>query len=127
MQYIIYIIIGGFNLYLWLQIRSLKKKVEFNSKFLAAISPDSLNAIIELIKSFESNKKIKQYEWILIANEHSLRISNLEKELKQVDERALQAINNVGSIIRHSKEFPVSSETINKFIAEQGLLTDESP
>lgn len=101
---------------MWLQVRLLKTKLEANSNTLAVI--------VDFIKP---SKELKPYELRVIVSENKVSIARLEEELDNVKKIALQAINNVGSIIRHSKEQPITRETINKFIKEQGLLSDESP
>jgi hypothetical protein len=134
-----YFILGGFSIYVLIELWSLKKKVTVNSKFLANIDLNSLIVIAKLIEGLEPNdltaitkliesfKNLKPYEWRVIISQYDLRMASIEQQLKQVDERALQAINNVGSIIRHSKQHPIDSNTIKKFISDQGLLNDESP
>jgi len=107
-------ILGIFNLYLWLQVESLKKKVESHSS--------NLQIIFNII---EPGENPKPYEWRTISSTNKIKIEELEKELKNVKELAMQALNNTGSIIRHSKRHPITPETIDKFIEEQGLLNDE--
>jgi hypothetical protein len=112
-------ILGGFSFYLWLQLEAIKKKI--------ASHIDTLAFIIELIEPSEPNEKLKPYELRSIISQNKLSIIEIKKELTRVEEIAMQAINNVGSIIRHSKQHPISPDAINKFIVEQGLLKDESP
>jgi hypothetical protein len=115
MNYFFYLILGVFNLYLWLKNQSLQKKVESHSSHLQII----FNII-------EPGEDPKPYEWRTISTNNKLKIEILEEELKNVKELALQALSNTGSIIRHSKLHPISPEAINNFIEEQGLLNDNS-
>jgi len=109
-------ILGGFSFYLWLQVQALRQKIDS--------CLDTLALIVDFV---EPSETLKPYELRAIISQNKLSIAEIKKELARVEEIALQAINNVGSIIRHSKQHPISPDAINKFIVEQGLLKDESP
>ncbi len=118
MIYIFSIMLGGFNLYLWLQIQSLKKTANRTS--------DSLISIINFLQPSKPHEELKPYELRTIVSQNKISIIKIEEKLNRVEVIALQALDNVGSIIRHSKTHPITKDTINTFITEQGLLNDES-
>jgi len=109
---------GGLNLYLLLQLQSLKKTVNSNSKLLANIK--------KFLEPANPDEELKPYELRVVVNQNKLSINRIEEKLKRNEELSLQAINNTASIIRHSKQHPITSDAVNKFIDEEGLLKDDS-
>lgn len=118
MIYVACAILGALNIYLWLQIRSLKAK--FKSNF------DLLAVIVEFIEPSKNlDERLEPYEIRTVISQNKVNIGEIKKELIRIEGIALRALDLIGTIIRNSKEHPVTSDTIDKFIKEEGLLKDE--
>jgi DNA gyrase/topoisomerase IV subunit A len=83
---------------------------------------DLLKVIVEFI---EPNKELKSYEARTVISQNKVSIGEIKEELIRIEAIALRALDLVGTIIRNSKEHPVSNDIIKKFIKEEGLLDNE--
>jgi len=113
MIYIFCLVLGSFCLYFYQQVQHLKNKLKSNFDMLAVI-----------VNFVEPNRELKPYE-VRSIQQYQLDMEEIKKELTRVEGIALRSLELVGTIIRNSKEHPVSSEAINQFILEEGLLKDE--
>lgn len=100
--------------YLWWQVELLKKKLKSNFGLLSVI--------VEFLKP---TKEIAPHEIRVVISQNRVSIGEIKKELSRIENLALRALDLVGTIIRNSKEHPVSNDAIDKFIQDEGLLKDE--
>lgn len=113
MVYVLCIVLGVFNIYLWLKVRALQRTV--NS--LSGISKTVINFIESELTGHEVRTLISQ---------NKVSIGEIIKKLDHVENLALQALDYMGSFIRHNKQHPPTTKAIEEFIRENGISQNES-